>query len=227
LSDKDVNVELGDRVVNRNSDFARLGRQHILLVKDASQEYPTPDARTSGVSVRRGTIDEIPTSPANSLFIGINMNYTFNHDFDVTVAHEMAHGCGVLHHGGLASLPAPDKNFLNDDTIYAWNMTRVSGESLKALKKDGLFGLIAGAHSQSSGDVRCIMRYSFQYVWAAPLGAKGKVYINVDGKDTFEQNLFCNSRSGTFFNASSHKPYPVYGDADKGDCIHQFQVKDW
>jgi hypothetical protein len=223
LTDNDVDQY--DRIVNVNSVFARLGKQHALLMKD----YRSSNNATQGYTPNLGGTDAPPVSPADCQFVGINLGYQYKgNDLAVTIAHEMAHGCGVWHHGGLESLDPPDKKDIDSSyQFYAGDMSPAATESIEGLKKQGLLGLIAGPGGQSSGDMYCIMCYDDQYVWAAPKGSEGKIYINIDHADECSKTRFCDSNKGTYLNDPHHKPYSVYGNASKGDCIHQFKVKDW
>lgn len=225
LSDKDIDKY--DLVVNINSVFAKLGKQHALLLKD----YHTSDATTAGYTINHAHNRNVPTSPGDCEFVGINLSYPFKRtDMAVTIAHEMAHGCGVSHHGDAHPLNPPDKSKIDSSyRFYGNNMLLVSFQNIEPIIKQGLLGDIAGPGSESSGDMYCIMCYSNEYVWAAPKGTEGKIYINVDGyADDCPKTRFCDSKAGTFLNDEKHLPYPVYGDATTGgDCIHQFQVKDW
>jgi hypothetical protein len=212
-----------DPVINDNSDFARGGKQHGLILK----EFQNSDQSILGKTPdRTGNADAPPASPGKCSYVGINSNAHFEPgEYSVTVAHEMAHGCGVWHHGSLAAVDPPKKEDLDSSyRIYAHDMTLVSPETFEQIRQQGILPPIAGPGSQSSGDMHCLMSYYYQYVWANP---KDKVFINVDHIDKSEQNRFCDSKTGTFLNAPTHKPYPVYGNAARGDCIHQFQVKDW
>jgi hypothetical protein len=208
-----------------NSDFARGGKQHALRL----MEVADADPGNQGITPNHERTDKPPTSPGDCTDVGINSNAVFKgNEYAVTIAHEMAHGCGVWHHGGLNLVDPPKPDSIDDSYIlYAQDGTVISGATRDAVVKQGILPPIAGPGGQSSGDMHCLMSYYDQYVWAMPAGGAGKVFINVDHADECVQNLFCNSKAGTFLNASTHKPYPVYGNASRGDCIHQFQVKDW
>ncbi len=223
----DQEIDKYDLVVNGNSIYAKGGKQHGLLLKN----YQTSNSNTQGLTPRRDGGDDPPSSPADCSYVGINLAYPFkDDDLAVTIAHEMAHGCGVWHHGGLNTVDPPGKGSIdNTYKFYASDMSMAAPESIAAIEKDGLLGMIAGPGGQSSGDMHCIMCYEDQYVWAAPLGKDGKVFINVDHADHCSKSLFCNSAGGTYMNAkpSGKRLYSVYGDASKGDCIHQFKIKDW
>jgi hypothetical protein len=161
--------------------------------------------------------------------VGINSIGKFEgNEYTITVAHELAHGVGVSHHGSQHVLPNPyPASIDNTFRLYDGNMVLFSPVAYEDVRENGMSGDIAGPGSASSGNMNCIMCYSHNYAWAAPLGSKGKVYIHIDKRDGCDKTFFCNSRKGTLVNDLSHKPYPVYGDAEYGDCIHQFLVKDW
>jgi hypothetical protein len=223
LTDKEI--DRYDLVVNMNSDFARGGKQHALRLMEVADSDPG----NLGITPNHERTDKPPTSPGDCTDVGINSNAVFKgNEYAVTIAHEMAHGCGVWHHGGLNLVDPPKPDSIDDSYIlYAQDGTVISGATRDAVVKQGILPPIAGPGGQSSGDMHCLMSYYDQYVWARPAAGGGKVFINVDHADECVQNLFCNSKAGTFLNASTHKPYPVYGNASRGDCIHQFQVKDW
>ncbi|HEX4850711.1 MAG TPA: hypothetical protein VFV08_07900 [Puia sp.] len=221
LADKDVDYY--DRVINPNSDFARMGKQHAIILK----EYSTSSKGVMGYTPNVEGTDDPPTSPADCPYVGINLGYPFKgNDFVVTVAHEMGHSCGVHHHGKLADMDPPDKSSISQLTIYSSNFTKIGDEGMKQLEEEGIQGTIAGSNSQSSGDMYCIMCYDDEYDWSSP-DPDHKTFIHIAHNDQCDKTHFCDSKAGTYLNKASDKHPSVYGEAGNGECIKQFKVKDW
>lgn len=88
-----------------------------------------------------------------------------------------------------------------------------------------LTGEVGIRGSKSSGDDNCIMFYYSYYQWA---------YHQDGGQHSFwamnphaPGQTFCQSASGTGINAAGNKPISYFSDAENGNCMKQFQVKDW
>lgn len=81
--------------------------------------------------------------------------------------------------------------------------------------------------SQSCGDVNCIMCYNQVYEFSFPNGPSGNIliYCNMHYPNG---TIFCRRTAGTGRNSPDKTPYPVFGSAKQGgNCMSQFQVKDW
>src|SRR6185295_19952673 len=168
---------------------------------------------------------------------GIKMPDTLEDSITTTVAHELAHGVGVHHHGyagnavaRVTEVTSDMKEWLIYDRSGAPITTRpvlVSGRT----SVEGTDGVGAPGNS-SSGDVDCIICYVNVYAWSFHLPKSGKmilyrVPVLPNGK------IFCKSANGTGIN----KPYELkdgrsspglFGAAatDRGNCLGQMCVRD-
>ncbi|MBI4548772.1 MAG: hypothetical protein HY707_12380 [Ignavibacteriae bacterium] len=118
-----------------------------------------------------------------------------------TVAHEMSHGCNVKHHGISLCRHAPDVAIPGIDVIPCWNTK----------------------HGIRSGDVNCIMRYDNVggLHTRDPIDCAATDCPAKFPKPEAIGSVFCTGKKGTGYNANDK----CFGDADEGDCIHQFQIR--
>jgi hypothetical protein len=162
------------------------------------------------------------------------------------VGHELGHAVNVEHHGdgehrsewstrsdGNGGVLRGDDGYpvIFEDggsPIQVWIETGNAGVRIVPLwaqrpgaKMSGLW--IGIQQGQSSGDQACMMRYSASnaYSQTAP-------HIRYLVRPTPENfgSLFCTSDKGTGVNLSSRQPWPRYGDAQRGNCLHRICVKD-
>jgi hypothetical protein len=122
-----------------------------------------------------------------------------------TVAHEMSHGCNVKHHGiSLCKHSYPDPPVQGVPSIPLWPCWNTK-------------------HGIRSGDVSCVMRYDN----VGALHPSDPAACAANGcPDPFPKpeaigSVFCTSKKGTGYNAGDK----CFGDADDGDCLHQFQIR--
>ncbi|MFQ6082728.1 MAG: hypothetical protein ACE5WD_05140 [Candidatus Aminicenantia bacterium] len=114
------------------------------------------------------------------------------------IAHELGHGVNILHHG--------------DDLWEALH-------DYKIARSGGLW----------SGDIACVMRYSPPDSY---LGRDGNIYPYPEEEEgPRSMTSFCSSPTGTGINAPGERigpngnPYPVAGDAEKGNCRNNITLK--
>ena len=119
----------------------------------------------------------------------------FLKNYAMTIAHELGHAVNIMHHG---------------DGV--WEADR----GYKIARRGGLW----------SGDIICVMRYSPPDKY---LGSDGALYPYPDeGQGGIG---YCSSPTGTGINAPGERtgpdgnPYPVAGNAEKGDCRHNITLK--
>lgn len=120
----------------------------------------------------------------------------FLDDYAATIAHELGHAVNILHHG--------------DET---WEADR----GYETARRGGLW----------SGDVVCVMRYDPPPNY---LGPDGRIFpYPEEGEES--RTGFCSSPTGTGINAPGERtgpdgrPYPVAGDAERGNCKHNITLK--
>jgi hypothetical protein len=221
-----------DRVVNVNTLTGHKQYGIIMIAEEISawgealnisgMDMPPPS------SPQKCKVIKIKASLEDSLRKHPSLAATIN----TTIAHEIAHACGVWHHGDAAKVSIATSYISSMDesyTFYHVDGSKISLSEIKAtLTANGIY-TAAAAPSTSSGNMSCIMRYEHANIISAPPGAPPKTYffIELDIEDNTPGTLFCRNGNGTGFNSHSHQPYPVFGDAEKGNCMSQFKLKDW
>jgi len=120
----------------------------------------------------------------------------FLRNYAATIAHELGHAVNMVHHGD-----------------ESWEADR----GYETARRGGLW----------SGDILCVMRY------APPgnyLGPDGSIYP-YPKEDARSLTGYCSSSTGTGINAPGERtgpdgrPYPVAGDAEKGNCKYRLTLK--
>lgn len=131
------------------------------------------------------------------------------------VAHELAHGCGVRHHGDFTNFK--DLKVKNDPpAIYD------SDGNLITARPFDVTGGIGHWNSEGSGDVNCIMTYTSYYNWS--FHPAEPAYIKASGLP--HGTTFCTSEKGTGTN-DPQRARPIFGNATYGKCLTQFHVRDY
>ena len=166
-------------------------------------------------------------------------------EYAKVIAHEMLHNSGVSHHGNDDAY-GPDRSTFTYTNDGHWLVNNKSKAQLhwdsspgkviddKDLRFKALLTgqgnklMIRTFHGACSGVEDCIMRYDDAIAYAKDK-ADGNIYILEDADKHFGELTgihLCTSAKGTGVNASSRGAKNRYGDADMGDCIHQFCIND-
>jgi hypothetical protein len=199
-------------VINHNRGLLTRGPQHILRIINAEAEGYL------GLTYGFGT-------PKDIRIIKIDVAKCDKQSPDWrlrTIAHELAHGCHVDHHGN-SNYKASELEVLDP----------LSGSWLKSDEK-GPFS-VAAQGQQESGVEKCIMRYCGEILYENPKGEwrwkkpptgewqRGEFYG--EGEDT--GHIFCDDPKGTGVNApQGYQGVSKAGNATKGNCKGQFCVND-
>ena len=216
-----------EKVVNINQHTSHGGDQHGLRLVSGT---PDPgDAATMGQTHRYQ--DHPIHSPKDCQVIefGSGINGLSPRVAAQTVAHELAHGCGVSphHHGDSESLIAPTYP-RQIAAVYTAKGVLVPVKDIEIEKL--AHGSIAAPFSASSGDPGCLMTYNHFYSASVPAPNPDRTAPNVYILAPLEepvQDHFCTSEKGSGWNAPDHKPMSIYGNARAGNCQGQFGLKDW
>jgi len=231
-----------DRRLNANGRWAHDFDQFVLKLEEGDlggkavgQNVPITKLKKLPAESERIVIDNVAHRQSYDAQLAaaqaakVPMPYTEEENLANTIAHEIAHGVGVDHHGEPADVAQNRIAFANNQPPYEIHLTP-TGPPMTNLPADGLLlggntgmaGNSGTPSNEESGDLSCIMAYTSMYNWSFHVGAGGTlVYYQVPilpvGK------TFCRSRKGTDINA-----LPGYfGDATQpyGDCMSQFKLR--
>jgi hypothetical protein len=230
----------GSRQVNVNAGQITAGPQFGLVVYDE----PSKENAGATTKVRTGRFDPKPSSPKGFAKVVVDLAgnmedyaylvslmkaeghavpFTLQELNSTTLAHELAHGVGVQHHGdveyGSGYKQVTEK--MKDWTIYDRN-----GKLITARPFD-ITGSQANPGNESSGNVDCIMCYNGLYNWCYHIDDKTFYAVPIIPRG----KIFCTDAKGTGTNAPRMLPggksVPgLFGDAPRGNCLGQMKVKD-
>jgi len=204
-------------VINFNRGFATCGQQHILKIVNSNLigDYGITNMRTG------------PGSPKNVTgAIEINVakcKKISAQKLKSTIAHELAHGCGVWHHGDSDYIAHNPESLMPDGTSKKYTPKNPEGVLL-----------VAGQGGDTSGVEQCIMRLNEADVYETPTGnlrwwneitkkwQRGKDYGSPEAPGT----IFCDKPDGTGVNDKKRPGGSKAGDATRGNCKGQFCVND-
>lgn len=214
--------------INFNHGFAHLGDKYVLWLKDNAK------LREQGFLglARCGPADHLkPGLPKTCASIDVALDSALGEPrqgqdrFVVlrqVVAHELAHGTNVWHHG---------------DTDYKVNYVYKPSAGGDLYQYKGPWS-VAATGGQESGVQECIMRYygpscyeseNGHWSWYRGLSmVHGESYPPIEAPGT----IFCDSKTGTGVNdpkggtLQDGRNLPKAGNATRGDCMHQFSVND-
>ena len=198
-------------VINPNRGFATRGQQHLLKMWNET----LPGLFGHGVGNGPGTpktIKEVEIDVAACLARG-------HGELQSTIAHELAHGCNVRHHGS-GNYKVKEVEFLMPDGTWS---EYTSKEPLGVAAQGG----------QESGVEQCIMRYEGEAFYENPKGTvrwkksngalqQGELYGSFENPGT----IFCEKPDGTGVNDSKRPGGSKAGNASVGICKKQFCVND-
>jgi hypothetical protein len=207
-----------ETVINCNRGYAALGPQHLLYLR--AKSLPGLDGLAEGSG---------PGTPRQTAFVSIDVDHSNARGepgVPAVVAHEMAHGCNVWHHGA-ADYQAYDVQLRVDGN---WVPLYSPGEG------DTKNHRVAAQQGQTSGVQECFIRYNTASLYAQAEGGwrwhkapgagewiPGSLYPDLPAG-----TLYCAQNKGTGVNGESFPGGSVAGDASLGvgNCLHQFQVND-
>ncbi len=249
---KSVGIDTNNAQVNFNSQYSKGGDQYGLVLKgtkgppsdvlgklfckvvDAKGHVVSTTGSQSTMESRSQKRPAVATSPRYADYLMLyNPDSSPPATLAWTVAHELAHGLGVQHHGmpeggSIAVISArPNFRFLNSDG------SKVDSAIFRKEFENGTF--VAGTpHCSNSGDPACIMCYG-TYLWSADSrDARAASIFILKPPGDIDQAYFCSSSDGAYYNSdefgsSNNLPYPMWGscEAGFGNCFSQIVVKDW
>lgn len=243
-------TEHWDRVVNFNHDAGpHLVDQHGLRIVLA----PEPRGYAAAETI---TPDGPPGTPRTIRYLTIPPNLVPGPSnqvpsdyYSATVAHELAHGVSIWHHGtnderdvkwqvkltpeGFFARDAAG-NLLVEEVLAggARQDIRILDERgspapiLRILQQHGAITISQrGAHGgEHSGDTSCFMRYDLSPAYPALHDAALRYWVGRHGEPVGQS--LCSAREGNGTNDASHAPQSRYGPARIGRCAQQICVND-
>ena len=214
-----------DRIVNPTQTEGKGGDQYGIIVK--THDFGDPAVLAAMFPEPPKFHDPIIQSPREADYLGVSGN--LGAGLDHALAHELAHGMGVRHHGESEDVYDQiwENNVLLKSTLVDVNGNGLDSKSATN-NPDKWTWAIARDHSQASGDVDCIMTYNKLFTLIhKELSGQSFVVLIADIRARPNGTKFCRLPKGTQWNAADRKPFPVFGDAAKGDCWSQFLIKTW
>lgn len=228
------------RELNANGRKAQRGRQHGVLLFDSGA---LPDAGESSegsavggaypLALQRKTpgrtrlvaiaFDEIVEGHRLQVEAarraGEELGYGAAEEIANTVAHELAHACGVNHHGNREGA-GPYTTLGPEQVPPRYRAFDVDGNEL--LGRPLVLGdAIGGPQGRASGDRACLLTYNnaFQWVLTSERGEGYRWRALRPGKPG---TTFCTGKDGT-------PPNEFFGAAGPsgGNCLAKLRVRDW
>lgn len=235
LLDQDEAPE--SRRINQNSKYGNRGAQHGVLLYALAG---TPDAAGGsdvGVALPLDRFNKTPQKAdlvaidfasvaggydaqkqANDA-AGLPMPFTAEQEASNTVAHELAHACGVSHHGDRES-GSPLTQFEAEHVPPKYVIKGVDGSPVTQ-RPFTLHGTIAGDESRASGDLSCIMAYPNYYAWRLkPVRGVGYVWQALMPGPM--GTTLCTGRDSAVPNATFGPAAP-----GRGNCRAKVRFKDY
>lgn len=145
----------------------------------------------------------------------VQLPYTLEEKVAKTVAHELAHGVNVSHHGNDEILEI-DKEVNANDPVRIF----LANGNEEITRKYHIAGVVGKSGNQESGDIFCIMNYNPCFDWAVRESNNFFFFYMVPLLPL--GNLMCNNKDGTDINATPN----YFGDARVGNCLSQIKLRD-
>ena len=175
-----------------------------------------PQAEGTVVGPLGGTYYDVTISTA-PIEVNAAIEKTFLQVLQATIAHELGHGINIPHHG-------QESTILKNNPELRNYLENYSSNDIALLYWEGATALPGGIWS---GDVRCVMRYTPPLNY---LGWDNKIYLYPEDEGAASRTIYCSSKEGTGINSpprrwENGRPYPVAGEATKGECRKMVDLK--
>ena len=250
-----------DGWINFNKDANHVVDQHglLLITWDGPVNQTGSRAHPGGVNSTPGSVSEIRIGasildPGGGIanIAGINQVtrngvHILTDAVQASVAHELAHGCSVYHHGDLDRSKVQWLVKLDTTVFPATYQAFEMGVPITVLAEGPPEAVLAVApflgqrtvwlgmpQGQHSGDEECFMRYDCADAYPQTGSEVRRFWIAGTELSADSPELagifLCASPAGTGVNLAGRQPQPRYGDADathrRGNCAGQLCVND-
>ena len=257
-------AKANDGWINFNKDDQ--GANHVvdqhgllLVTWDGPVNQTGSRAHPGGVNSTPGSVSEIRIGASildpgggTANIAGINQVtrngvHILTDDAQASVAHEIAHGCSVYHHGDQDRSKVQWLVKLDTTVIPATYQVFEVGVPITVLAEGPPVAVLQAApflgqrtvwlgmpQGQHSGDEECFMRYDCADAYPETGSEIRRFWIAGTEVSTDSPELagifLCASPAGTGVNLAGRQPQPRYGDADathrRGNCAGQLCVND-
>ena len=161
----------------------------------------------------------------------IQLPYTEEEDLANTVAHELAHGIYIIHHGKSSAVP-PRKAYATSNPPFRIFWFDNTEETVRPypVPVDQYLETTGEHGNDASGDLSCIMAYTSLYNWAfRTSNTDGSLYYYKTPLLPVGKKL-CTSKTGTGINAPSNRGVnnvnKYFGNAENGNCLSQIKLRE-
>jgi len=218
------------RMFNKNFKTANVHKQNFLRLV---REYLPPNVGgyTFGPgdfggpsTTLRTAIDETQLRSAYQTFIADarphQLKFTLQELIAQTIAHELAHGLNVMHHG-IESKEPIQYAYANSNPPY--RIFRIGSDVPVTLSSSPfLLEQIGASNSFQSGDLSCLMIFNPYHKWVFSIGADGANIFNEMPMLPMGRR-FCTSEAGTGVNDING--YLGNTRRPRGNCMKQINLK--
>jgi hypothetical protein len=199
-----------------NATFEVMGKTSNMYNWREIDREDIPQAKGTVVGPHLGTYYDVTISNA-PIEINAAIEKVFLHTLQQIIAHELGHGVNITHHGH-------DNEIINKTPDLRSYLENYSSNDPALLYSEGSTAIAGGIWS---GDVSCVMRYLPPLNY---LGWDNKIYLYPEDEGEEARTIYCSSKKGTGINSpprrwENGRPYPVAGDATKGECRKMVDLK--
>ncbi|HUR66127.1 MAG TPA: hypothetical protein VMZ03_07220 [Chitinophagaceae bacterium] len=238
--------EIGtDRMLNKNNRTSNVYKQYVLKLRTgvttkgaAGENRPTNldymlPYQSDEVVINTTYMNAFhPLQAAEARNMNVPMPYTLNELIASTVAHEIAHGVNVNHHGDHSKNVMQEREIWDGQgNFHVFNSKAVPQEipvsqwDLDPVLQKHHFKIFGNTGertpgNEESGDMSCFMCYTSMYNWSFVTGPDGSLNYYMVPLLPIGRKL-CTKADATGINT---KPW-FFGPAFRGNCLGQIQLR--